>query len=122
MTIDLNSVDTISDELDAKLKADLFKTDVNKTATFRSSSAKVTGPNKGTITGDFSIGGVTKPLTLNVTFNGGMMHPFANAYAIGFDATGSFKRSDFGLDKVNWSPFVSDEVQLTIEAEFVAQK
>jgi polyisoprenoid-binding protein YceI len=122
ITLDLTSVRTASDKLNGKLQKDFFKTDVNKTATFRSTSATVTGPNKGTIKGDLTLNGVTKPVTLNVTFNGGLKHPFAQRYAIGFDATGSFKRSDFGLDKVDWSAFVSDEVKLVIAAELIAKE
>jgi polyisoprenoid-binding protein YceI len=122
ITIDLSSVYTASAKLNEKLKKDFFKTDVNKTATFRSTSAKVTGPNKGTITGELMLNGVTKPVTLNVTFNGGLKHPFAGRYALGFDATTTIKRSDFGLDKVDWSAFVSDEVKLVIAAELIAKE
>ncbi|HAH10437.1 MAG TPA: polyisoprenoid-binding protein [Alphaproteobacteria bacterium] len=121
IAIELASVWTASEKLNEKLRKDFFKADVNKTATFRSSSAKVTGKNTGTITGDLTIGGVTKPVTLTARFNGGTTHPFRQKYVIGFDATGSFKRSDFGLDKVDWSPFVSDEVKLVIAAEFLAK-
>lgn len=122
ITIDLSSVQTASAKLNEKLTKDFFKTATNKTATFRSSASKVTGPNKGTITGDLTLNGVTKPVTLNVTFNGGLKHPFANRYALGFDATATIKRSDFKLTEVEWSAFVSDEVKLTIAAEAIAQE
>jgi polyisoprenoid-binding protein YceI len=120
ITVNLASVWTASDRLTEKMNKDLFKTDVNKTATFRSTSAKVTGPNKGTIDGQLTLNGVTKPVTLNVTFNGGLTHPFAGRYAIGFDATATIKRSDFGLTA--WSTSVADEVKLTIASEFIAQE
>jgi polyisoprenoid-binding protein YceI len=122
ISIDLDSVTTASEKLNDKLKKDFFKTGKNKTATFRSSKAKVTSPGKGTITGELSLNGVTKPVTLNVTFNGGLKHPFANRYALGFDATGTIKRSDFGLTEVEWSAFVSDEVKLTIAVEAIAEE
>lgn len=122
ITIDLDSVTTASDKLNGKLKKDFFKTDTNKTATFRSSKSKVTSPGKGTVSGELSLNGVTKPVTLIVTFNGGLKHPFANRYAVGFDATTTIKRSDFGLTEVEWSPFVSDEVKLTIAVEAIAQE
>lgn len=120
ITINLASVWTASDRLTEKLNKDLFKTETNKTATFRSTSAKVTGPNKGTIDGQLMLNGVTKPVTLNVTFNGGLKHPFAGRYAIGFDATATIKRSDFGLTA--WSTSVADEVKLTIASEFIVQE
>jgi polyisoprenoid-binding protein YceI len=57
-------------------------------------------------------------VTLSVTFNGGRgtgepLQP----YRLGFDATATLKRSDFGLTHVFWTGFVSDEVTLMIEAE-----
>jgi polyisoprenoid-binding protein YceI len=120
--LDLESVDTPSDALDEKLRKDLFKTDVNKTATFVSTSVKKTGPTTGEIAGDLTIGAVTKPLALTVTFKGGQLHPFSNTYIMGFDAVGAIKRSEFGLDQVAWSGFVGDEVALTIAVEFLAEK
>lgn len=122
ITIDLNSVTTASDKLNEKLRKDFFKAETNKTATFKSSKSKVTGPGKGVIVGDLTLNGVTKPVTLNVSFNGGLKHPFANRYAIGFDATATVKRSDFGLTEVEWSSFVADEVMLTIAVEAIAQE
>jgi polyisoprenoid-binding protein YceI len=119
--IALDSVTTASDRLNGKLRGEFFNTAANKTATFRSSSATVTGPGTGTVTGDLTIGGKTKPVTLTVVFNGGLQHPMAGVYALGFDATATIKRSDFGLDTVSWSAFVSDEVKLVIAAEFLAK-
>ncbi len=91
---------------------------------FVSTSIEVTGEKTGKITGDFTMHGVTKPVMLDVTFNGGWagipgMDPNARA---GFSATGTLKRSDFGIDYGVPPPGttmgVSDEVQIIIEAEF----
>lgn len=122
VTIDATSVDTASDILDGKLRDDLLKTVGHPTATFKSTKVSVTGENAGEIAGDLTLRGVTKPVTLKVTFNGGTMHPLANAYALGFSAEGKFKRSDFGLTDVAWSSFASDEVLLSIDSEFIAKK
>jgi polyisoprenoid-binding protein YceI len=122
VTIDVASVDTVADKLDDKLRTELFKTGEFPTATFKSTKVSVTGENAGEITGDLTLRGVTKPVTLKVTFNGGLMHPFANAYAIGFSGETKFKRSDFGLTDVAWSQFASDEVSLYIDSEFIAKK
>ncbi|MBV9061560.1 MAG: polyisoprenoid-binding protein, partial [Alphaproteobacteria bacterium] len=106
------------DELDQTLKSSVFHTDKFPTATFVSTQSTKTGPNTGTVTGNLTIAGVTKPVTLNVTFNGGRNSPFPlQPYRIGFDATGTVKRSDFGLTHVIWSGMVSDEVSLSIECE-----
>jgi polyisoprenoid-binding protein YceI len=122
VTIDVASLDTASDKLDGKLRDELFKTSEHATATFKSTRVAVTGDNAGEITGDLTIRGVTKPVTLKATFNGGTMHPFANAYALGFSAEAKFKRSEFGLTDMPGEQFASDEVTLYIDSEFVAKK
>jgi polyisoprenoid-binding protein YceI len=61
--------------------------------------------------------GVTKPVTLDVTFNKALgQHPFANKPALGFTAEGSLKRSEFGMD--TYIPQIGDEVDFIIQAEF----
>ncbi len=92
--------------------------------TFVSTAIEVTGEKTGRITGDFTMLGVTKPVVLEVTFNGGWagipgMDPHARA---GFSAKGTLKRSEFGMDYGLPPPGttfgVSDEVEIIIEAEF----
>ncbi len=74
------------------------------------------------MTGNLTLAGVTKPVTLNVTFNGGRNPPIPfQPYRTGFDATGTIKRSDFGLDRAIWSGMVSDDVTLQIECELEKQ-
>ncbi len=92
------------------------------TATFKSTSLERTGPVSGKMTGDLTIHGVTKPVTFDVTFNGGLPAPMGAAYDIGFHATATIKRSEFGLDKMMWASFVGDDVKLIIEAMFQQQK
>ncbi|MEO1966582.1 YceI family protein [Hyphomonas sp.] len=85
--------------------------------TFKSTDVTATGPNTGTVTGDLTFRGVTKPVTLDVTYNGTATFPWApDSPRLGFSATGSLKRSDFGLDFM--VPNLGDEVDLLIEAEF----
>ena len=67
------------------------------------------------ITGDLTIKGTTKPVTLDVTINGAKPHPFNKKPTIGITATGTVLRSDWGLGKS--APIVSDEIELQIEAE-----
>jgi polyisoprenoid-binding protein YceI len=75
------------------------------------------GPDgKGTITGDLTFLGQTRPATLDVLFHGfgpGMM---GGGTRLGFSATGRLKRSDFGL--TTYSQYVGDDVDLIVEAEF----
>ena len=70
------------------------------------------------MTGDLTIAGMTKPMTLNVTYNSGRMSPFSRRQNIGFSASGKIKRSDWGMN--NWINFgIGDDVDLIIEAEFL---
>ena len=88
-------------------------------AVFRSTAIEVTGEKTGKVTGDLTLHGVTRPVSLDVTFNGGADNLLTGRYTLGFDATGSIERSDFGID--NLVPAVGDEVTLEIHAEFSRQ-
>lgn len=90
---------------------------------FRSTAVEVTAPNTMRITGDFSLHGVTRPLTLQATFNGGYAgHPMDPNARIGFSAQGTLKRSEFGIAYGIPAPGtkmgVSDEVEVIVEVEF----
>jgi len=116
--IDMNALQTHVDELDKELINSVFHAEKFPNATFTTTKIVKTGENTGTVTGDLTLAGVTKPVTLIVTFNGGRNSPIPfQPYRIGFDATGTIKRSDFGLTKMMWSGMVSDEVNLIIQCE-----
>ena len=94
------------------------------TITFKSTKVEPTGANTAKVTGDFTLHGVTRPLTLDVTFNGGYaaggMDP--SGARIGFSAKGEIKRSEFGIaygvPAAGTNFGVSDAVEIIIEAEF----
>jgi polyisoprenoid-binding protein YceI len=91
--------------------------------TFRSTKVEGAGTKGMRITGDLTLHGVTKPVVLNATYNGGYAgHPMDPHARIGFSATGTFKRSDFGMAYGIPAPGttmgVGDAVNLVIEAEF----
>jgi polyisoprenoid-binding protein YceI len=96
-------------------QADLFDTAKFPTARFVSREVRVQG-QAATIVGDLTLRGVTKPLTLNARFGGGGANPMNKKQTVGFSATGTLKRSDFGLGLA--VPAVSDEVRLEITAAF----
>ncbi|HXA38435.1 MAG TPA: YceI family protein [Phenylobacterium sp.] len=95
---------------------------------YRSTKVEVTGPNTARVTGDFTLHGVTKPVVLEVTYNGGYPpNSFDPGGArIGFSAHGVFKRSAFGMGAGVPAPGstmgVSDEVEVAIETEFSGGK
>lgn len=117
VTVDPASVYTRVPKLDDHLKdADFFDVAKYPEATFKSTKIETTGDKAGKITGDLTLHGVTKPVTLDVTFNGGAPNPFSKQFTLGFSGTAMIKRSDFGISA--FLPQVGDNVALRIEAEF----
>ena len=123
VTINTASVNVMSSELMGELTgANVFDSAKFPTATFKSTAVTRTGPNTGTMRGHLTLHGVTKPVTMTVTFNGGLDSPTSGGYAVGFHAETTIHRSDFGLSSMMWNSFVSDDVKLTIEAMFEQKK
>lgn len=71
------------------------------------------------VTGNLTLNGVTKPVTLDVDFHGAGTNPYNKKATIGFEAEGNIRRSDFGI--AYGIPAVSDEVELEIHAAFEKQ-
>ncbi|WP_340691308.1 YceI family protein [Hyphomonas sp.] len=107
--------DTFDEEI--AQSGDYFNAGAFPQITFNSATVTKTGPDTGTVTGDLTFLGVTKPVTLDVKYNGVAQFPWAPEQDhIGFSATGTLTRSDFGLSA--GTPYVGDEVEIVIEAEF----
>ena len=86
--------------------------------TFVSTSATKTGDLSGTLTGDLTLLGVTKPVTLDVTYNGVANPPwFGERDVIGFDASTKVMRSEFGMGA--YIPNIGDEVTVEFSGEFL---
>ena len=85
---------------------------------FVSTDATRTSDNTGTVTGDLSFLGVTNPVTLDVTYNGFANAPwYGERDMLGFDATGTINRSDFG--QTSLENMISDEVTVSFSGEFL---
>ncbi|MGN9818710.1 YceI family protein [Streptomyces sp. SD11] len=120
-TIDvkMDSISTGSDDRDGHLKsADFFKTEEFPTMTFRSTAAQALGGDDYRITGDLTILGTTKPLSIDLEFNGAAKDPFGNE-RVGFEGKAEILRSDWGL---TWNAaletggvLVSDKIKLTFD-------
>ena len=120
VTVSPATVITGVPKLDEHLKSEAFF-DVAKfpTATFTSTKVDVIDAHTAKVTGNLTLHGITKPLTLDVTLNKIGEHPMTKKKTAGFSATAILKRSDFG---VNYGiPNVSDDVKLSIESEASVQ-
>lgn len=121
VTFPLADITSFTPDFDTHLgSGDFFDVAKFPEASFKSTSVTANGANKFTVTGDLTIKGISKPVTLDVTLNGAGPHPMTKTPTVGFDATATVKRSDWGLAYA--APAVSDEVQLriTTEASLVA--
>lgn len=99
------------------MSEDFFHVAKYPNITFRSTEIRQTGDKTLEMVGDLTVLGVTRPVTLDVTVNKIAKHPFKPVRVAGFDATGTFKRSAWGMDK--YVPAVSDEISLRITTELV---
>jgi len=117
--IDPASVSTGDTEFDATIGMGSSYFNAGKYAEIRFVSREITltGDNTGTITGDLTFRGRTVPLSLNTVFNGAGKSFGHKGKTLGFSATGTLMRSDFGLTTLS-SFGIGDEITLRIETEF----
>jgi len=87
-------------------------------ARFTSREIEVTGPAAGRVSGDLTLKGTTRPVTLDVTFNGGASNLLTGRYTLGFAASAVIDRTAFGITTL--APAIGREVTLEIHAEFFA--
>jgi polyisoprenoid-binding protein YceI len=111
-------------DFDTQVETEFLHAGQHPQITFVSTKVEPTGPRAAQVTGNLTLNGVTRPVTLETTFNGGYppndMDP--KGARIGFSAKGKFKRSDFGISYGLPAPGtnmgVGDEVEVIIETEF----
>jgi polyisoprenoid-binding protein YceI len=120
VTIKTASLDLEDEKWNEHMKgADFFNVEKFPDMTFKSINVLKTGDTTGKVSGELTILGVTKPVTLDVTFNKADKHPMKDVLMAGFSASGKIKRSDFGM---NYGlPMVGDDVNIIIEVEAVQE-
>jgi polyisoprenoid-binding protein YceI len=116
-TVDPKSVDTHDPAFDKQI-AGYFDAEKFPAITFASTGLQGGADGKGTLTGDLTFHGVTKPVTLDVTFAGAGHGVTPLGTRLGFSGTTQIKRSDFGLSNFALNQFTGDEVDLAFEVEF----
>jgi polyisoprenoid-binding protein YceI len=129
VTVAANSVNTgvLSREgtraFDEEIHKQAFGSAAHPEIKFVSRSIQRTGPTTGVVVGDLTLKGVTRPLTLQATFEGGRFVQFRGKQVIAFTARGAFNRKDFGASLSNpmADSFASDLVELDLAAEFIQQ-
>lgn len=116
VTLPLSKLDTHVVALDKHLKeADFFNTEKYPVVSFKSTAVKALGGDKFKVTGNLTVHGVTKPMVLDATLNKVGKDPMSKVPSIGFDATGTLKRSDFGVGA--YVPKVSDKITIRITTQ-----
>lgn len=124
VTLNPESIQTSSDTLDKELQGDKFfnvakfpeiRFVAKKVKVTAAGGSGVEAHDQADVTGNLTMLGVTKPVTLHVSYNKSDYHPITQKYVSGFSATGTLKRSDFGMGYL--IPMVGDEVRLEIQVE-----
>ena len=116
VTLPLSRLDTHVSALDKHLKeADFFDAGKYPTVTFKSTTVQPLGAHKFKVSGELTVHGVTRPVVLDATLNKIGINPMTKAQSIGFDATATLKRSEFGIGA--YVPMVSDLITIRITTE-----
>lgn len=125
VTIKADSIDTRNKDRDAHLRSnDFLAMDEYPEITFKSTEIKQTGDDAFAVTGDLTVRGVTRQVTIPLTFEGQATDPFGNV-RVGFEGSTSISRKDFG---VTWNAaletggvLVSDKIDLEFEISAIKQ-
>jgi len=123
LTIDVASIDTEVGMRDDHLRsADFFYVEKYPTLSFKSNSIKETGTkNRYKLSGDLTIHGVTKPVTMDLWYRGTIENPQNGDIISGFQVTGSLNRFDFNVGPDFPEFLISDEVIIKADGEFIKQ-
>ncbi|PWT77605.1 MAG: polyisoprenoid-binding protein [Bacteroidetes bacterium] len=122
LSADATSISTEVDMRDNDLKSPHFFDVANfPKITFKSTSIRPNGPNKFLLTGDLTMHGVTKPVTMDLLYRGTIDHPMNKKKDAGFKLTGTLKRLDFNIGANTPTAAVSDEIAIKADGEFIKQ-
>ena len=126
-TVDVKGINTKEPKRDDHLRSkDFFEVEKFPNITFKSTKIEKGEGNKLKVTGDLTIKGVTKPVTLDGELTPEVANPFSKAKTRGFSGTTSINRKDFGL---TWNValetggvLVGDDVKINVEAELIKKE
>jgi len=116
VTLPLSGLQSFTEKFNEHLRsADFFDAARFPVATFKSTKVEAAGEGKLKVTGDLTVKDNTRPVVLDVTLNKAGEHPMSKSQAIGFDASATLSRTEFGVGA--YVPMVSDEIRLRITTE-----
>jgi polyisoprenoid-binding protein YceI len=119
--IDVASLDANNFDLEETLRSSSWlDTGKYPQAFFKTTSVSVLDQNSAVFAGELTLHGITAPINLTVTFNGGANNILTGFYTLGFSARSTFNRSTFGVDYL--IPAIGDQVSIEVFAEFQQQQ
>ena len=122
LTAQVASIDTRVEARNNHLKsADFFDVEKYPQITYKSTAIKNNGKDNYKLTGDLTIHGVTKPVTMDLVYRGKIVDEETGKETVGFQLTGQISRSDFNVGAGFPEPMLSDLVRIKADGEFVKQ-
>lgn len=122
LSVDVASIDTEVEMRDNHLRsADFFEVEKYAKMTFQSTSIKKNGKNKYKLSGNLTLHGVTKPITLDLWYRGTIEHPQSKVPTAGFQITGSLNRADFGVGPNFPPPMIANKISIKADGELIKQ-
>jgi polyisoprenoid-binding protein YceI len=122
LTVEVPSINTQVEMRDNHLRsADFFEVEKYPTMTFKSTSIKKISKDKYQLTGNLTIRGITKSVTMNLWYRGTNVDEKTKKSTSGFQLTGMIRRSDFNVGPKFPAPMLSDEVKIKADGEFISE-
>jgi polyisoprenoid-binding protein YceI len=120
LSANVGSIDTRVEARDNHLKsADFFDVEKYPLLKFKSTAIEKAGSDKYKLTGNLTMHGITKQITMDLEYRGTIENAMNKKHTAGFRLTGTIKRSDFGIGPEFPPPMISNEVRIKADGEFV---
>jgi polyisoprenoid-binding protein YceI len=122
LSVDVPSINTQVEMRDNHLRsADFFEVETYPSMTFKSTSITKVSKDKYKLTGNLTLRGITKPVTMDLWYRGTNVDDKTKKSTSGFQLTGIIKRSDFNVGTKFPAPVLSDEVKIKADGEFISE-
>ncbi|MGN6531586.1 MAG: YceI family protein [Ginsengibacter sp.] len=122
LSVEVPSINTQVEMLDNHLRSDeFFEVEKYPTMIFKSTSITKVSKDKYKLTGNLTLHGITKPVTMDLWYRGTNVDEKTKKSTSGFQLTGIIKRSDFNVGPKFPAPILSDEVKIKADGEFISE-